>query len=87
MGAQFDPASYSQGYLHPHTGKKIAMNHFIDKILYLYSLHKPEGLTTFGRSIYLLPKSFGYKYLSLSSGSQFSLAGSGQGHWLFHFSD
>ena len=46
-------------------------------------MHKPEGLTTFGRSIYLLIKSFDYKYLSLASDGQFSPAGSGQGHWLF----
>jgi hypothetical protein len=48
-------------------------------------VQKPEGLTTFGRSIYFLTKSFGYKYLSLASDGQFSQAGNGQGHWLLQF--
>jgi hypothetical protein len=50
-------------------------------------VQKPEGLTTFGRLICLLTKSFGYKYLSLASDGQFSPAESGQGQWLFHQHD
>jgi hypothetical protein len=46
-------------------------------------MHKPQGFPTFGWSVYLLIKSFGYKNLSLASVSELSPAGSGQGHWLF----
>jgi len=50
----------------------------------MISVQKLEGLTTFGRSICLLTKSFVYRYLSLVLDDQFSQAGSGQGHWLLH---
>ena len=53
--------------------EKAILRHFEDESsVYTTLVHKPEGLTTFCRSIYLLTKSFVYKYLSLASDGQFS---------------
>jgi hypothetical protein len=48
------------------------------------NLQKPEGLTKFGRTDYLLTKLFCFNGLLPVADGQFSPAGSGQGLWLFH---